>query len=310
MTPDDFIEYVERRTYPFSFKETGRANLSRLFRTYPESFLLECVDIGIEQYFQYDDDGKLTQDSVEEFLHKLGGIAYNKSQSLVNQEMRYIRNWCNKVYPYWNDVEGRNILLNYVSALRKAGYTDSQVLTDLQNEVNKLCNSCHNWSQWRERMQGWIDDISHWGDPDTTTIKEDGTILPAELFDGLSPNLRSLCQQINASYENNLYDCTAVIMRRLLEGLLVLSYQHHKIEDEITGKNGQRFFLDKIIGNAQNNATLALSKNTRKDMPLFKDIGNYSAHKIWYNALQQDIKPHILKYRAIIEELLYKAGLK
>ncbi len=45
-------------------------------------------------------------------------------------------------------------------------------------------------------------------------------------------------------------------------------------------------------------------------MALFKDLGNYSAHKIWYNCTQQDIKPHILKYRAIIEELMYKSGVK
>ena len=45
-------------------------------------------------------------------------------------------------------------------------------------------------------------------------------------------------------------------------------------------------------------------------MPLFKDIGNFSAHKIWYNSTKQDIEPHILKYRVIIEELMYKAGVK
>ena len=45
-------------------------------------------------------------------------------------------------------------------------------------------------------------------------------------------------------------------------------------------------------------------------MALFKDIGNYSAHKIWYNSTRQDIEPHILKYRVIVEELMYKAGIK
>jgi hypothetical protein len=68
--------------------------------------------------------------------------------------------------------------------------------------------------------------------------------------------------------------------------------------------------LDKIIKNAEQNKTLALSANTRKEMALFKDLGNYSAHKIWYNCTQGDIKPHILKYRVIIEELMYKSGLK
>jgi hypothetical protein len=100
------------------------------------------------------------------------------------------------------------------------------------------------------------------------------------------------------------------MMRRLLEGLLVLSYQKFQVDDEITENNGRYSSLDKILKNAEQNDTLTLSANTRKDMALFKDLGNYSAHKIWYNSTQQDIKPHILKYRVIIEELLYKAGLK
>ena len=101
------------------------------------------------------------------------------------------------------------------------------------------------------------------------------------------------------------------MMRRLLEALLVLSYQNYGIESEITAKDHiHHVTLDKIIKNAEQNTTLNFSSNTRKELSLFKDLGNYSAHKIWYNCTQQDIKPHILKYRVIIEELLYKSGLK
>ncbi|MBR4583571.1 MAG: hypothetical protein IKO34_07150, partial [Bacteroidales bacterium] len=92
---------------------------------------------------------------------------------------------------------------------------------------------------------------------------------------------------------------------------LVLSYQKAGIESEIIDPKGNfHISLDRMIKNATQNITLALSANTKKDMPLFKDLGNYSAHKIWYNCTQQDIKPHILKYRVVIEELLYKAGMK
>ena len=100
------------------------------------------------------------------------------------------------------------------------------------------------------------------------------------------------------------------MMRRLLEGLLVLAYHNNGIENEITEKSGWHFTLDKIIKNASQNSTLALSANSKRDMSLFKDLGNYSAHKIWYNSTKQDIEPHILKYRVIIEELMYKAGVK
>ncbi len=310
MNTEEFIEYIEERTYPFKFRENGRAKLSSLFRKYSESLLLECIDIGINQYFRYDDEGKLVQNSVQEFLNKLGGIAYNKSRDPLDQELYHIKNRCKKGYPYWNDAQGDDILARYVRALRKAKWSEKQILEDLQTEVKRVCNFCRNWTQWSDTMEQWISDIEKWDTESATVITESGTVLPTQLFDKILPNIKLLCRQINASYENNLYDCTAVMMRRLLEGLLVLAYQNNGIEDEITEKNGWHSTLDKIIKNAAQNKTLALSANTKRDMPLFKDIGNYSAHKIWYNSTKQDIEPHIFQYRVIIEELMYKAGVK
>lgn len=310
MTSDEFICYVENKIAPYTFRETARASLSELYRKYPLPLLLECVDIGIKQYFRYDENGVLTQDSARHFINKLGGIAYNKSRSPIDQEVYWIKSKCKKNLSYWDDWRGENLIQKYIESLRKAGWTDRQIINDLHTDFSRLTNSCHSWTQWCGRVEKWIDDIEHWKDQDTVSINQDGTIIPTDLFIGLSPNIQALCKQINCSYENNLYDCTAVIMRRLLEGLLVLSYQNNGIEAEITENNGRHSTLDKMIRNAEQNTTLALSVNTRKDMSLFKDLGNYSAHKIWYNCTQQDIKPHILKFRVIIEELMYKAGIK
>ena len=301
---------INDKIAPYSLNESGKAQLAQIVRKYPYELLIECIDIGIEKYFRYDENGDLTQESVNIFLNKIGGIAYNKSQGPIEQEISHIKNKLKKRYSYWNISKAEEILTRYISALKKTGWTDNQILKDLQTEVNRLGNSSRNWSQWTDAMENWIEDVNHWGDEDNTSIDQDGTILPSPIFENLSPNIQTLCKQINASYENNLFDCTAVMMRRLLEGLLVLSYQNLEIEKEITEKSGWHSTLDKIIKNAEQNVKLALSANTRKDMLLFKDLGNYSAHKIWFNSTQQDIKPHILKYRVIIEELMYKAGLK
>lgn len=145
---------------------------------------------------------------------------------------------------------------------------------------------------------------------DSTLILQNGSILPVDLFEDLLPNFQSLCKQINASYEQHLYDCTAVTMRKLIEVLLILSYQNKHMEESIKEEGGNYCTLDKIINKAEQNATLALSPSTKKDMKLFKELGNYSVHKVWYNTRRGDIEPHILKYRAVIEELIYKAGLK
>lgn len=301
---------IAEKIHPFSLNEKGKSDLSQLIRSYPYDLLKECIDIGVARYFRYDEDGCVTQDSINTFLNKLGGIAYNRSRSPIEQEVNHIKNKCKRSYSYWDDTTASDILVQYIHALRKAGWTDNQIIRDLQTEVNRISTSSRNWTQWSSIMENWIDDISHWDDVDDTKIEQEESILPSVIFKDLSPNIQSLCKQINASYEHNLYDCTAVIMRRLLEGLLVLSYQYNNIEVDITDKNGYHYMLDKIIKNAEQNSTLALSANTKKDMSLFKELGNYSAHKIWFNSTKKDIEPHIFKYRAIIEELIYKAGLK
>lgn len=300
---------VREKIEPYTLNERGMADLSQIVRQYPYELLLECIDIGVSSYFKYDEEGKLTRDSVQMFLNKLGGIAYNKSRSPVDQEIYHLKNKGKRKFPYWNQQRADDLLNEYVQALYLYGWNESMVLSDLRGESVRMMNNSSNWTQWSRTMEGWIQDVKRWDAEDIVTVEQLGTVLPDALFKSLPVNVQSLCKQINASYENNLFDCTAVIMRRLLESLLVLSYQKAGIEAEIMNGN-YHVTLDKIIKNAEQNKTLALSSNTKKDMALFKDLGNYSAHKIWYNCTQGDIKPHILKYRVIIEELMYKSGLK
>lgn len=311
MSFDKFADFVESKIAPFTLNESGRSGIALIYNRYPLELLEECINIGINQYFRYDENGEPTKESVEKFLNKIGGIAYNKSQSPLTQEINHLKGIGKRTFSYWNDFRANEIILDYIDALRNASWSDTQIVDDLKTEVARLIGRSYNWSQWCDSMQGWINDIQQWDKDDTTTISEDGTIIPTQLFDNVPQYIRSLCKQINASYENNLYDCTAVIMRRLLEVLLVLSYQNCSSESDIIDKSGNRHVtLDKMIKNAEQNSRLSLSSNTKKDMSLFKDLGNYSAHKIWYNCTQKDIQPNIMKYRVIIEELLYKAGLK
>ena len=300
---------IKEKIAPFSLTDKSKAEVSQLVRQYPYELLLECVDIGVSTYFQYDDNGQLTRESASVFLDKLGGIAFNKSRTPIDQNIYHLKNKGKYKFAYWDPQRADDLLHEYVQALQTYGWSETMILNDLQGESVRMMNSSPNWTQWTRRLEGWIQDIKKWSNEDSVTVEQLGTILPDALFSSLPANVQSLCKQINASYENNLFDCTAVIMRRLLESLLVLSYQKAGIESEITNGN-YHVTLDKIIKNAEQNAVLALSSNTKKDMSLFKDLGNYSAHKIWYNCTQGDIKPHVLKYRAIIEELMYKAGLK
>ena len=141
-------------------------------------------------------------------------------------------------------------------------------------------------------------------------VIEHGTILPEVDYQKTRGYIESLAKQINACFEHNIFDGCAVLMRRLVEVLLILSYRNLKIESAIQDANGNYFMLDGIINDAKTNGTLALSRNSKNNLDTFRQLGNFSAHKIEYTCRREYITPQIQEYRALISELLHKAGIR
>ena len=140
-------------------------------------------------------------------------------------------------------------------------------------------------------------------------IDSSSELLDETKFCGKRGYLDYLIQQINCSYKEHCYDACAVIMRRLFEVLLIMSYQNLKIDNEIKDKSGESYLmLDPIINNAINNKTLNLSR-IKKEFDTIRKVGNFSAHNIYYKASVKDIDDIKLSYRVAIEELYNKAGL-
>ncbi|MEA4852856.1 MAG: hypothetical protein VB082_01120 [Christensenella sp.] len=144
---------------------------------------------------------------------------------------------------------------------------------------------------------------------DTETIESSSEIIDEIKFCGKRKYLDKLITQINHSYSNNCYDACAVLMRRLFEVLLVLSYQHLGIDNEIKDSNGVGYImLDGIVKNAKNSTILNLPR-IKNEFDTFRMVGNFSAHNITYTAGKKDIDDIKLNYRVMLQELYDKAGL-
>ena len=144
---------------------------------------------------------------------------------------------------------------------------------------------------------------------DTETIDSSSEIIDETKFCGKKSFLTKLIKQINSSYKNNCFDACAVLMRRLFEVMLVLSFQHHSIDGLIKDQSGNGYvMLERIVSIAQNDQTLKLSRN-KTHYDKFRQIGNFSAHSITYTAGAKDIDDIRMDYRAMLEELYTKAGL-
>lgn len=143
---------------------------------------------------------------------------------------------------------------------------------------------------------------------ESEVIENDGMIIPSSVYSGLPNYVVKLADQINASYENRIFDGCAVLMRRLLEVLLIQSYEKYGCESNIQDSSGNYKMLEGIANDAKTNSLIKLSRNTKKSLEDFRLVGNFAAHKIYYSTRKSDLDKIKLDYRAAIEELLYKSG--
>ena len=134
-------------------------------------------------------------------------------------------------------------------------------------------------------------------------------ILPFDLYRGTRQNIERVADQINKSFYYGIYDGCAVLMRRLLEMLLILSFKENKIEAEIHGADANYINLSDIINKAIASSVLDLSKSSKEYLDPFREKGNLSAHNPFHNALKKDLELVQPKFRHLVEELFYKSGI-
>lgn len=200
-------------------------------------------------------------------------------------------------------------------AFEQSGYNKpncSRLKANLISGKNKIFISAQNNKEQFSFIPAVLQKLERdygnlWEETDTVNSKSE--ILEESKFCGKRQYLDKLIQQINNTYGNHCYDACAVLMRRVLEILLVLSYQKLGIDSEIRDTAGNGYLmLERIISNAKNNATLNLSR-IKTELDVLRKVGNYSAHNITYIAGKKDIDDIKLSYRVLLEELYYKAGL-
>lgn len=144
---------------------------------------------------------------------------------------------------------------------------------------------------------------------DNETINSESELIDESKFCGKRNYLTRLIQQINHSYANNCYDAAAVLMRRLFEIMLILSYQNLGIDNEIKDKSGSGYIMLDGIVKMQLTTIHSSYLELRLSLIHSEKVGNFSAHNITYTAGIKDIDDIKLNYRAMLEELYNKAGL-
>ena len=111
-------------------------------------------------------------------------------------------------------------------------------------------------------------------------VRESSSVLPMELFSDTRGYIVRVVDQINKSFDAGLYDCCAVMCRRLIETLIIELYEHLKRGAEIKGADGHYLMLAPLMAFLLKDGSISLSRNGSKGLSDFKNLGDLSAHDL------------------------------
>lgn len=137
-------------------------------------------------------------------------------------------------------------------------------------------------------------------------------VLVAALFENTRGYLQRVVYQINKCYGGNCYDACAVMIRRLIEILLIETFDAKGLIGKTKNGDGYTLGLDDLITTAINEPRLGLSKKTEAILGTkkIKKLGDLSAHSRRYNACRKEVDDIRQDLTIVVQELLYLSGLK
>ena len=135
------------------------------------------------------------------------------------------------------------------------------------------------------------------------------SLLPHGIFGPSRGYVCRVVEQLNQSYELGLYDCTAVMCRRLLETLIIETYEHAGRAADLHGADGHFMMLNGLLSVLEKDKAMNISRNGLKGLRDFKVLGDLSAHNRRFNAQRSDLERIRDGLRVSCEELLHLSQL-
>jgi hypothetical protein len=132
-------------------------------------------------------------------------------------------------------------------------------------------------------------------------------LFPISIVEGTPDYIQTIAIQANGCYERGWYDCSAVMMRRLIETLIIECFEKKGIESKIKNVDGNYYFLGDLIPRFLTE-TWNVSRNTKNSLPKLKDVkelGDMAAHSRRFLATKSDIDKYSKDFRIVLQELVF-----
>lgn len=187
-----------------------------------------------------------------------------------------------------------NTLFRHINVLKAADATAGERAQALK-QVKLICQS---------QLLPGVETMTASPVPDTEQV------LPLAVVQGTKPYLERIITQANGCYEHQWYDACSVMIRKFVEILIIEVYEAHGKADEIKDGGGDFLMLRDLVTKMLAQTHWNLSRETKRELPNIKKLGDRSAHNRRYIATRQDVDSVLSGLRVIADDLLHLANLK
>ena len=101
------------------------------------------------------------------------------------------------------------------------------------------------------------------GPPEEGLRAPNDLVILSSLVRGTRGYIEKIGNQINGTYANGWFDSCAVMIRRLVETLIIESFEKHGLASKIKNSQGDFFYLRDLISQTLNEPSWNLSRNCK-----------------------------------------------
>jgi hypothetical protein len=135
-------------------------------------------------------------------------------------------------------------------------------------------------------------------------------VLPLSVVQATRNYLERIITQANGCYEHQWFDACSVMIRKFVEILIIEVYEANGKADEIKDSTGEFCMLRDLVSRILSQKHWNLSRETKRELPSIKSLGDRSAHNRRFLATKADVDKVIPGLRVIADDLLHLAKLK
>ncbi|NWH10911.1 hypothetical protein [Acholeplasma laidlawii] len=129
-------------------------------------------------------------------------------------------------------------------------------------------------------------------------------LISMEIFNGTPYYIKKIAEQMNQCYDSGLFDATLVIIRKILETLIIETFEKFKCDNLIKDDNGNFKYLSDLIPVFINSKFWNNSRNLKNNIMQIKKYGDLSAHNRRFLAKKSDLDHLKSDLRQVIEEIV------